>query len=99
MSLPVVFLPAARTEFDAATNWYENRQLGRGMELIANVRHVLNRIATQPEFYPQVYRQIREALVPSYPYCVYYREESGRVLVLSIFHTARDPSVWQARTE
>ena len=32
-----------------------------------------------------------------YPYCVYYRIEEDRVLVLAVFHTARDPAIWQNR--
>ena len=59
--------------------------------------HVLGRIAGQPDFYPVVWADVREALVPGFPYCVYYREEPGQVLVLSVFHTSRDPSVWQSR--
>ena len=58
---------------------------------------MLDRVAAQPDFYAAVWNDVREALVPGFPYCVYYREEPGRVLVLSIFHTARDPSVWQGR--
>jgi toxin ParE1/3/4 len=65
--------------------------------LTAAVQRVLDQIAAQPDFYPQVYQDVREALVPGYPYCVYYREEPGQVVVLSVFHTARDPSIWQGR--
>jgi plasmid stabilization system protein ParE len=57
----------------------------------------LDRIADQPDFYPQVFEYVREVLVRKYPYCVYYRVESNQVLVLAVFHTARDPVVWQRR--
>jgi plasmid stabilization system protein ParE len=97
MSLPVVFRRAARAEFDDAADWYEGRRVGLGAAFTAAVQRVLDRIAAQPDFYPQVYADVREALVSGFPYCVYYREEPGRVLVLSVFHTARDPSVWQGR--
>ena len=46
---------------------------------------------------PQVYQDVREAMVSGYPYSAYYREEPGQVVVLSVFHTARDPSIWQSR--
>jgi toxin ParE1/3/4 len=61
------------------------------------VEDVLNRVAAQPDLYAQVYRGVREALISGFPYCVYYREEAGQVFVLSVFHTARDPAVWQGR--
>ena|SRR5581483_1355652 len=97
MSLPVVFRRAARAEFDDAADWYEQRRAGLGTAFTAAVQGLLDQIAAQPDFYPQVYQDVREALVSGYPYCVYDREESSRVLVLSVFHTARDPAIWQGR--
>jgi hypothetical protein len=29
--------------------------------------------------------------------CVYYRVEEQQVIVLAVFHTARDSSLWQSR--
>ena len=97
MSLPIVFRRAARHEFDEAANWYEQRRPGRGAKFTAAVRELLGRIAEQPELYAQVYEDVREALVTRYPYCVYYRIDEGRILVLAVFHTARDPAIWQRR--
>jgi plasmid stabilization system protein ParE len=97
MSLPIVFRRAARTEFDDAADWYEQRRAGLGAAFAAAVQRVLGQIAAQPDFYPQVFQDVREALVPGYPYCIYYREEPGQVVVLSVFHTARDPSIWRGR--
>lgn len=97
MSLPVGFRRAARAEFDDAVDWYEQRRAGLGAAFTAAVQRVLDQIASQPDLYPQVYQDVREALVSGYPYCVYYREEPGQVVVLSVYHTARDPSIWQGR--
>jgi toxin ParE1/3/4 len=97
MSFPIVFRRAARAEFDDAADWYEQRRAGLGAAFTAAVQRVLDQISAQPDFYPQVYQEVREALVAGYPYCVYYREEPGQVVVLSVFHTARDPSIWQGR--
>lgn len=98
MSLPIVFRRAARAEFDDAADWYEQRRTGRGALFSAAVRQVLDRIADQPELYAEVFQDVREAPVMGYPYCVYYRVESGQLLVLAVFHTSRDPSNWQGRT-
>jgi toxin ParE1/3/4 len=97
MKLPVVFRQAARAEFDDAADWYEQRRAGLGASFTSAVQQVLSQISGQPELYPRVYRDIREALVSGYPYCIYYREEPGQVVVLSVFHTARDPRNWQGR--
>ena len=97
MSLPIVFRRAARAEFDDAADWYEQRRTGRGTAFATAVQKVLDRIAAQPQFYPVALDDVREAMVSGFPYCVYYREELGQILVLAVIHMARDPSIWQGR--
>ncbi len=97
MSLPIRLLPEAKFEFDAAADWYELQRAGLGVDFVAQVRAVLNRIAANPQMYAAVYGDVRKAAVTRFPYIVLYREEPGEVIVISVFHTARDPSVWQSR--
>jgi plasmid stabilization system protein ParE len=40
---------------------------------------------------------VRCALVRRFPYAVYYRVEPERIVVIAVFHTKRDPGVWQSR--
>jgi Plasmid stabilisation system protein. len=97
MSLPIVFRPAARDEYDRAFAWYEVQQPGLGLEFEEEVERVVVEIAAQPKRYPVVLRDIREAPVRRFPYCVYYRIRRGRLIVLAVFHTSRDPNEWQSR--
>ncbi|MGC1274016.1 MAG: type II toxin-antitoxin system RelE/ParE family toxin [Planctomycetaceae bacterium] len=97
MNLAIDFLRSARAEFDSAADWYEERQTGLGPEFTAAVQRVLDRIVSQPDFYPPVWDDIREALIRGFPYCVYYREVPEQVLVLAVFHTSRNPAIWQRR--
>ncbi len=98
MSLPVRLLPEARAEFDDAADWYEQRRPGLGVDFIARVRVVLDQIAANPQLHAAVYGDVRKAVVPQFPYVVLYREDPAEVVVIAVFHTARDPSVWQSRT-
>jgi plasmid stabilization system protein ParE len=98
MSLPLVLRRAARKEFDAAADWYEQRRSGLGPQFIAEVERIFDRVVDNPEFYPLVHRDIREALVRRFPYVVYYRVESARVVVIAVIHGARNPSIWQRRS-
>jgi toxin ParE1/3/4 len=97
MSLPIRFLPEARDEYDAAADFYEQQQAGLGVDFIARVREVLQRIAANPKLHAAVYQDVRKAVVRRFPYIVLYREDAGEVIVISVFHTSRDPSVWQSR--
>lgn len=97
MSLPTILRPAARREFDEASNWYENRKSGLGFAFVKAVRDILLSISANPVAHAVVHSDVREALVPGYPYAVYYREEPTYFSVLAIFHTSRDPTIWQSR--
>jgi toxin ParE1/3/4 len=98
VSLPPVFRPAAAAEYDEAVVWYEAQQPGLGAAFAAEVQAVLDTLAGQPDRYPVVARDIREAPVARFPYCVYYRVRPGRVVVLAVYHQSRDPGGWQARS-
>ena len=87
----------AREEFDEAGDWYEARRKGLGAAFAAAVQQTFERIAAQPQRSPIALRDIRKALVPGYPYCVYFRERPATILVLAVFHSSRDPALWQSR--
>jgi plasmid stabilization system protein ParE len=97
MTRAVVFLPEARTEFDDDANWYENRQAGLGAKFTLAVNSVLERIARSPQAHAVILEDVRKAVVSGFPYCVYYREDGGNLVILSVFHTSRDPKEWQER--
>lgn len=97
MSFPIRLLPEAKAEFDAATDWYEQQRVGLGVDFVARVGDVLNRIAANPQLHARVYGDVRKAVMRQFPYGVLYREDTGEVVVIAIFHTARDPALWQAR--
>ena len=87
----------ARIEFDQAAAWYEQKRKGLGASFTKAIGGTLDQIRSNPEHYAKVFEDIREALVRGFPYCIYFQEEPKNILVLSIFHSARDPFVWQDR--
>lgn len=97
MRLPVRLRHAAQAEYDRAADWYESRKRGLGLRFVAAVRQTLGNLATQPDRWPEVLPGIREAPVSKWPYCVYYQVHADHIMVLAVFHAARDPAIWQAR--
>jgi toxin ParE1/3/4 len=94
----VVLRADAQDEADEAAHWYERRQAGVGADFLDELQRVLDTIAAQPDRYPIAQDDTREAPLGRFPYCVYYRERPGRVVVTAVFHTSRDPSNWQGRS-
>jgi toxin ParE1/3/4 len=98
VSLPVILRPEAQQEYDEAFDWFEARRPGDGPAFAAALQDVFDYIAANPRLHGVVLRDVRKAVVSKYRYyCIYYRELSDRVEVLAVFHTSRDPSIWQGR--
>jgi plasmid stabilization system protein ParE len=95
--LPIRLLPEARHEFDAAVDWYEQQRPGLGTAFLDRVREVFARIAAHPQLHATAYQDVRKAVVQKFLYVVLYKEEAGEVVVIAVFHSARDPAIWRGR--
>ena len=98
MTQPVILDPEAQAEFDTGYDYYAMHRLAVAEAFADAVQTVLVRIGKMPQLHQTVFGEVRRAVVRGFPYCVYYREESGQVRVFSVFHTSRDPGIWRART-
>lgn len=98
MSLALSFDADARAEFDEAADWYNLHRPGLGFEFVDAINAELVRIAQSPRMFGTIGKGIRRVNVKRFPFCVIYREEPHRVLVLAVLHTSRDESVWQVRS-
>ena len=97
MTLSVVLRDEAQAEFDEAFDWYDARRVGLGFAFVAAVQEVFDRVAANPRIGRTVHADIRRGLVRRFPYCVLDRTHADRIEVLSVFHTSRDPAIWQGR--
>lgn len=97
MTLPVTFHRAARAEFIEAAAWYEMQRLGLGTEFIAEIERCITLAADQSRLYAVAHNGIRRITAKRFPYSVYFRAQAQRVVVLAVFHSSRDPTIWQRR--
>ncbi len=97
MSLPVVLRDEAQAEFDETFDHFERQRPGLGVAFAARVQEVFDRISANPHLHAVVLADIRKAVVAKFPYCVFYRAEPARVEVIAVFHSSRDPGIWQGR--
>jgi len=94
MSLPVVYRRKVGRDLAAGFGYYEQQTEGLGERFLAAVDSVFDAIERYPQMFTQVHGEVRRALVSRFPYAVFYRVESKRVVVLTVLHTARDPKLW-----
>jgi plasmid stabilization system protein ParE len=97
MNYVLVFRPQVRNELNEAYDWYESQQPGLGDDFLDCIDEITSRICLMPESYALVYRDVRRAAVKRFPYAVYYRIVSSRVIITAIFHGRRNPKAWQSR--
>jgi plasmid stabilization system protein ParE len=97
MSAPVIYLPEALADIDAAYAAYEQRAAGLGQRFLDQLQSRVDGIAAGPELYAVLRGGVRAAALRRFPYVVYYRFEAGTVFVLAVLHGGRDPREWLRR--
>ena len=94
----VVFSPAARAELLEARDWYASRDVRLAGRFVTEIETIVERIGTEPQQFPVVYRDIRRARCRRFPYALFFRVIAGTVRLIACFHSSRDPRQWQRRS-
>jgi plasmid stabilization system protein ParE len=81
----------AEKEFDDSIAYYESEREGLGQEFRATVEEYFQRIADNPEWFPEVRGEVRRAVVRRFPFVIHFLVEKERIVILSVFHTSREP--------
>jgi plasmid stabilization system protein ParE len=97
--LRVRLTSGAIADLASARAWYQQQRVGLGSELTIAVNQTLSRIQEFPEAFPRVDSRIRHALVRRFPYAIYFHTRGDTIIVIGVFHFARDPDVWRERAE
>jgi toxin ParE1/3/4 len=93
MSLPVIFKPAARLEFDEAVAWYEGERSGLGREFKLEVKLALKRARANPELFQKVRGRAQKIRLRRFKkYAIYFAVKDNAFAVLSVFHASRNPA-------
>ncbi|WP_183259483.1 type II toxin-antitoxin system RelE/ParE family toxin [Bradyrhizobium sp. CIR48] len=94
----LLFTQAARADLVGAVSWYDSHAPHVVPQFRDALRSALIRIAEHPKQFPPAYKDTRRALLRRFPYIVVFRELNDVVYVVAVFHTSRDPMVWQRRS-
>lgn len=97
MSLPVILRDDAEQDIAEATQWYENRERGLGLEFIRCIDACVMQISRAPELAPVMYRDARMALPRRFPYLVIYKVFDDYISIVAVIRGCRHPNRWKAR--
>lgn len=88
----------AEQEFDDSIAYYESEREGLGQEFRVIIEQHFQRIADNPKRFPQVRGEVRRAVVlRRFPFVIHFLIEPERIVILSVFHTSRDPEQLKSR--
>ncbi len=105
MSVPIAFFPEALAELREDVRWYEERQTGRGDELLQEVLTALRDavpLAPPPE-YKGLHgllegQRVRRHVLQRFPYILWLLETEGKpTLDVALMHQKRNPGYWLSR--
>lgn len=94
MAYRLKFSTRALREIGEAQEWYELQSPGLGEEFIAAMELQLKRLEQAPLLYAEVIPRVRRALLPRFPYGLFYAVRGNLVNILAVLHDARKPSRW-----
>lgn len=98
MKYTVQLREEAELDLSDAATWYELQQIGLGHQFLGNVSSLLHSIPEHPLQYPTIHKNIRRALLPQFPFGIYYSIEESYIIVYAVMHASRHPIRWQDRT-
>ena len=96
-----IILPPAKEDIREAALWYNKRSKGLGKKFIDEVREKVRFIKQTPKAINVHYNNVRTAVLNVFPFMIHYTvDESNKIVIVSsVFHTSRDPELWENRIE
>jgi plasmid stabilization system protein ParE len=88
----------AAAEYDAAFEWYLERNPDAALEFDAEVDRGLEQIIQAPRRWAAGSYSTRRFLLKRFPFLLIYRErKSAGIQIVAVAHTSRKPEYWKSR--
>jgi toxin ParE1/3/4 len=88
---PVVLKPRAVLMTKDAYDWYEVRSRGLGEIFLDELDKCIKKLQSNPAGCPKILKNYRQAKMKRFPYVVLFEIFKTDIVVLSVFHTKRNP--------
>ena len=88
------FTDRAVRDLAEARDWYDRRGADLGDRFIDDVLVAIRAARESPVRYPVVENGVRAVRCKRFPYRVYFETHADRIDILAVYHTAREPRLW-----
>lgn len=87
----------ALEEYQAAATYYASCQDHLGLRFVESVESAIKQIVAAPTQWHLLEDDLRQHLVPVFPYAIIYTIELEYVLIIAVMHCHRKPGYWRHR--
>ena len=92
------FHPEADEEFFDGVAYYEDCEIGLGLDFAREVHTTIQNVLAYPTMWPEIEDKVRRCLVHRFPYGVLYSIEPHGIFILAVMHLHKDPGYWKHRS-
>ena len=93
------YLSPAAEEMVEASQFYELRSVGLGVDFLDDVQRVVDTLRTQPLLGEDIEGGLRKAVLHRFPFTIIYSPEPEEILIVAVAHQRRRPGYWEDRTD
>lgn len=97
MSFQVRYLQEVREDIQDAWLWYEEQKEGLGDEFVDHVETAIQKISLNPFRFPIASENRRKAVLPRFPFTIFFEVVEPDIIIIAVFHFSRNPSSWKNR--
>ena len=91
------FHPDAELELNQAIDYYEECQVGLGLEFADEVYKTVQRILAFPNAWQSLGEGNRRCLTNRFPFGVIYYKREQEIIILAVMQLNRKPNYWKSR--
>jgi len=91
MNFEIVVQSEATIEMQKAFEWYEDKQPGKGYEMIEEIEESYERLSKHPYNYSATNKKYRKIGIKRFPYLIVFEIEEAKVIIVAYRHIRQEP--------
>ena len=89
MTYNILLQEEAVQEIQEAFEWYENKKVGLGYDLLATIEICFEQLLHKPNHFTYINERFRRIKTTRFPYLIVYEVEGNNVFVIGVRHAKR----------
>ena len=87
----------AEFDFDKLYEFYYDGSSKVAETFLDRINLCFENIKQNPNSFPIIHKDLRKYVVKKFPFVIYYRIIDTVIQVIAVFHTSRNPEIWNDR--